>query len=56
MTDLILKGGRIIDPASGPGETVDISFDRGKVCPGSVLFFAPAVPRQSTRGAPRGGD
>ena len=26
MTDLILKGGRIIDPVSGRDETVDVSF------------------------------
>jgi dihydroorotase len=26
MTDLILKGGQIIDPVSGRDETVDVSF------------------------------
>jgi len=31
MTDLILKGGRLIDPASGRDETADIAFDDGKV-------------------------
>src|SRR5215470_4714159 len=31
MTDLILRGGRIIDPASGRDEIVDIAFGEGKV-------------------------
>jgi len=31
MTDLILKGGRVIDPASGWDETADIAFANGKV-------------------------
>jgi dihydroorotase len=31
MTDLILKGGRLIDPASGRDETADIAFGDGKV-------------------------
>jgi predicted amidohydrolase len=26
MTDLILRGGRVIDPASGRDETADIAF------------------------------
>ena len=31
MTDLILRGGRVIDPSSGRDETADIAFDEGKV-------------------------
>jgi dihydroorotase len=31
MTDLVLRGGRVIDPASGRDETVDIAFGGGKV-------------------------
>jgi len=31
MTDLILKGGRLIDPASGRDEMADIAFGAGKV-------------------------
>ena len=31
MTDLILKGGRVIDPASGRDETADIAFGDGRV-------------------------
>src|SRR5499427_10960302 len=31
MTDLILRGGRVIDPASGRDEIVDIAFGEGKV-------------------------
>ena len=31
MTDLVLKGGRVIDPASGRDETADIAFGDGKV-------------------------
>ena len=31
MTDLVLKGGRIIDPASGRDEIADIAFGEGKV-------------------------
>ena len=26
MTDLMLKGGRVIDPASGRDETADVAF------------------------------
>jgi dihydroorotase len=31
MTDLVLRGGRVIDPASGRDETADIAFGDGKV-------------------------
>src|SRR5207344_2890562 len=31
MADLILRGGRVIDPASGRDETADIAFGDGKV-------------------------
>ena len=31
MTDLVLRGGRVIDPASGRDETADIAFSDGKV-------------------------
>src|SRR5215471_8582 len=31
MTDLVLSGGRVIDPASGRDEIVDIAFGEGKV-------------------------
>jgi dihydroorotase len=31
MTDLVLRGGRVIDPASGRDETADITFGDGKV-------------------------
>ena len=31
MTDLILRGGRVIDPASGCDETADIAFGDGKI-------------------------
>jgi len=31
MTDLVLRGGRVIDPASGRDETTDIAFGDGKV-------------------------
>ncbi len=31
MTDLVLRGGRLIDPASGRDETADIAFGDGKV-------------------------
>jgi dihydroorotase len=31
MTDLVLRGGRVIDPASGRDETADVAFGDGKV-------------------------
>ena len=31
MTDLILRGGRVIDPASGRDQASDIAFGEGKV-------------------------
>jgi predicted amidohydrolase len=31
MTDLVLRGGRIIDPASGRDETADLAFGDGRV-------------------------
>ena len=31
MTNLILRGGRVIDPSSGRDETADIAFAEGKV-------------------------
>jgi hypothetical protein len=31
MTDLVLRGGRVIDPASGRDETADIAFGGGKI-------------------------
>jgi dihydroorotase len=31
MMDLVLRGGRVIDPASGRDEIVDIAFGGGKV-------------------------
>src|SRR5712671_723903 len=31
MTDLVVRGGRVIDPASGRDETADITFGDGKV-------------------------
>src|SRR5437660_12866069 len=31
MPDLVLRGGRIIDPASGRNETTDIAFGEGRV-------------------------
>src|SRR5215510_9816690 len=31
MADLILRGGRVIDPVSGRDETTDITFDDGKI-------------------------
>ena len=31
MGDLVLRGGRIIDPAGGRDETADIAFGEGKV-------------------------
>ena len=31
MADLILRGGRVIDPANGRDETADIAFGDGKV-------------------------
>src|SRR6516225_1576813 len=31
MTDLVLKGGRVLDPASGRDEIADIAFGEGKV-------------------------
>src|SRR5215475_2301284 len=31
MADLVLRGGRVIDPASGRDETADIALDGGKV-------------------------
>ena len=31
MTDLILRGGRPSDPASGRDETADVAFGDGKV-------------------------
>jgi dihydroorotase len=31
MADLVLRGGRVIDPASGRDETTDIAFGEGKV-------------------------
>ena len=30
MVDLVLRGGRVIDPASGRDETADIAFGDGK--------------------------
>ena len=31
MADLVLRGGRVIDPASGRDETADVAFGDGKV-------------------------
>jgi hypothetical protein len=31
MTDLVLRGGRVLDPAGGRDETVDVAFGGGKV-------------------------
>ena len=31
MSDLILRGGRVIDPASGRDETADVAFADGRV-------------------------
>ena len=31
MADLVLRGGRVIDPESGRDETTDIAFGEGKV-------------------------
>ena len=31
MADLVLRGGRVIDPVSGRDETTDIAFGEGKV-------------------------
>jgi dihydroorotase len=31
MADLVLRGGRVIDPANGRDETTDIAFGEGKV-------------------------
>jgi dihydroorotase len=31
MTDLILRGGRVVDPASGRDETADVGFTDGRV-------------------------
>src|SRR5215467_12233780 len=31
MADLVLRGGRVIDPVSGRDETIDIAFGEGKV-------------------------
>ena len=31
MSDLILRGGRVIDPASGRDETADVGFADGRV-------------------------
>ena len=31
MSDLVLRGGRVIDPASGRDEIADIAFGGGKV-------------------------
>jgi predicted amidohydrolase len=31
MPDLVLRGGRVIDPASGRDETADIAFGDGKI-------------------------
>jgi len=31
MRDLVLTGGRVIDPATGRDETADIAFSDGKV-------------------------
>jgi dihydroorotase len=41
MADLVLKGGRVIDPASGRDETTDIAFGEGKVA--AVGHDLPAV-------------
>ena len=42
MLDLIIKGGRVIDPANGRDEVTDIGFDDGKVVAvGSGMPFVP---------------
>ena len=43
MTDLILRGGRVIDPASGRDETADIAFGDGKITeiPRDLAFEEP---------------
>ena len=46
MTDLILRGGRVIDPASGRDETADIAFGDGKVTEIGATS-PPAAPRLS---------
>src|SRR5215467_12647268 len=46
MADLVLRGGRVIDPVSGRDETIDIAFGEGKVAaighdlPGAKTFDA----------------
>ena len=44
MTDLMLKGGRVIDPASGRDETADVAFGEGK-----VTEIGPGLPAGSGR-------
>ena len=31
MADLILRGGRVIDPGSGRAEVADVAFEKGKI-------------------------
>ena len=47
MADLILRGGRVIDPACGRDETADIAFGGGKVTEIAAISQA-AVPTSST--------
>jgi predicted amidohydrolase len=42
MTDLILRGGRVIDPASGRDETADIAFGYG-VMVGGRRWHPPSI-------------
>jgi hypothetical protein len=50
MTDLVLRGGRIIDPASGRDETADIAFGDRKVNRNRAR--APAKRRRDRRCTP----
>ena len=58
MADLVLRGGRVIDPASGRDERTDIAFGEGKVAaighdlPGGEVCRCPRAPRRTRADRP----
>ena len=50
MADLVLRGGRVIDPASGRDETTDVAFGDGK-----VTGVGPNLPGDGAKSSMRAG-
>ena len=49
MNDLVLKGGRVVDPAQGLDKVTDIGFDNGKVAAIGFCFGGTTVNIIATR-------